>query len=296
MLDDSNPEKIRKSIFMFASIMLFSYFYELQITAPKSLFSSANIAVKDIKISYEDILFILSFFQLYLLTRLFLAWRISKAKFKKFWIMDEFEDREDKSDLIAELNTFNEFCSKNSFPTFINTTDFNELALSINDEIKNAAQLISHVNSSVTNHENIESELKTFINKSNRFLRVLISDKNLLSENEQAGLLTDFPHIERTKPDAQDPKFSGDLYTTIETYVRDAHKLENNTLKPAIKNIEQEFGEVQAKLKSLSSSISSIDNINNRYNSFVNIFPQSNYKLAIDVKPSDLTKSKKFEQ
>lgn len=105
--DDSEPSKIRKSIFIFASIAIFTYFYKLDISAPSAFFSSAATADNKVHISYVQILKVLAAFQLYLLCRLIVSSKISFAIFNKNWKIDEFKEDEDLIKLQEELRNFN---------------------------------------------------------------------------------------------------------------------------------------------------------------------------------------------
>ena len=107
LLDDSDLSKIRKSIFIFASITFFTYFYQLNISAPKALFSSATSAGNRVEINYLHILTMLAVFQFYLLVRLFISSKISFAIFNKNWKIDEFKEDEDLVGLRTELRNFN---------------------------------------------------------------------------------------------------------------------------------------------------------------------------------------------
>ncbi|TKF13693.1 hypothetical protein FCV43_19905 [Vibrio genomosp. F6] len=106
-LDDSEPSKIRKSIFIFASMSIFAYFYKLNISAPSAFFSSASSSGNSIEINYIHILKILAAFQCYLLCRLFVSWKISFAIFNKSWKVDEFKEDENLIGLQKELSDFN---------------------------------------------------------------------------------------------------------------------------------------------------------------------------------------------
>lgn len=105
-LDDSEPSKIRKSIFIFASIAMFTSFYKLNISAPHELFSSAIPENNKVNISYVHVLKMLAVFQAYLLCRLFISSRISFAIFNKNWKIDEFKEDEDLTELQKELSEF----------------------------------------------------------------------------------------------------------------------------------------------------------------------------------------------
>lgn len=296
LLDDSNSEKIRKSIFIFSSIIVFSLLYKLEITAPKSLFSSAEGSMVSVKITYESILKMLAVFQVYLLVRLIFSWRISKAKFKKFWIMDEFEDKEDKSDLLKELDDFKEFCKSNSFPEFITKDQLVTISEEINKNIKSASLSIRRVNGVISRSKKSWEELNSFIYENNRLLRTLISDKGLLTDEEQKKLLEDYPHIERTKPDSAEPKFDGDLYAISDQFIKKAKSIESTELRPGLKEMEETLDTIKPKIDSLLEEINKLESVKDRYKKFITVFPESNYKLAIDIKLSDLTKSKKIRE
>jgi len=124
-IEDSSPEKIRKTIFIFASIVYFVITFDLSISAPNNIFHGAN---GEIVISSKTLLSILMIIQIYLFFRLIFSWNVSVGIFEKGWNIDEFKIEAGCKELLKELNNFQEYWSKNKF--------------NINDEIKMNQDLI----------------------------------------------------------------------------------------------------------------------------------------------------------
>ena len=299
MMDDSSPEKIRKSIFIFASIIVFSLLYKLEVTAPNSLFSSASEVgegISNIKITYQVIVAVLAAFQCYLIARLYLSWRISKAKFTKFWIVDEFDDREDKSDLLNELDTFHKYCKDHPYPQDLELNKLEKLLGQIPQSINDSLEQIDTVSSALVDSKNSWSKLREDLMGTNKLLRTLIADQGLLTDSEQQKLLNRFPHIERVKPDAKDPKFVGDLYDITSQFIEKTHEIEKGELKNNLNRLKDITGSVSLSIEHVSNKLGELNVLYDRYCGFVETFPQSIFRQAIDVKPSDLNKAKRMRE
>lgn len=299
MMDDSSPEKIRKSIFIFASIIVFSLLYKLEITVPESLFSSASTTDKEIiniKIKYEVIVSLLAVFQCYLIARVFLSWKISKAKFAKLWIVDEYDDREDKSDLLNELDAFQKYCKEHPYPQNFELDKLKNLCDQVPESITSALEQIEFVKSLLIDSRDSWDKIRSELNMTNKLLRFLIADRELLTDTEQQKLLKRFPHIERVKPDARDPKFTGDLYQIATRFIERIHALERGELKTKLGNLEKILESVSPNIEITSQQLKKINSLNEKYNEFASVYPVSVFRQAIDVKPSDLNRAKKIRE
>ncbi|MBE8167635.1 MAG: hypothetical protein HAW66_04650 [Shewanella sp.] len=229
ILDDSSPEKIRKSIFIFASIAIFSFIYQLEITTPKALFSAASNSVP-IKISYTTILSILGVFQFYLVIRLFISWRVTKAKFKKFWILDEVSGLEDKDDLLKELQNFHAFTEKNSFPDVNSALKIETLVRALRQQVKSSATVVSEAVSSLNTSKNSLEDLRKLLTNNQNLMLELICRNSVDFEVEKQKILDNFPHIERITPDADNPKFMGELFNLTRDFLEKSKSLENKLI------------------------------------------------------------------
>ncbi|WP_045500575.1 hypothetical protein [Vibrio hyugaensis] len=154
LLDDSEPSKIRKSIFIFASIIVFAYFHQLTVSAPSALFSSATSSINEIEIGYKNLLLMLALFQIYLLIRLLLSVKIAFAVFNKNWKVDEFKEDEDIASLEKELVEFRKYADEK----LSLKSDFDEVINKLNEIVINQESLLLPITSACRISETTASE------------------------------------------------------------------------------------------------------------------------------------------
>lgn len=281
-LEDSSPEKIRKSIFIFASIVLFVVIYQLKITAPSSIFQGAS---GEVNISNNDILFIVMIIQTYLLSRLIVSWKVSKAVFEKTWIIDEFEFKDDNLKLLNELNRFNEYWKDRRI-------DYPSTNLNIDKEFQK-------VLSTQEDFHNVLSQNQKVLGQSNKDIKEL---KKLLTHVD-SQVRTVASHILTNE---QTRNFlSGDIDTSSKDTeylkeVLDEYFDKLNHLKHSIQNTNSTINNsttvVTDATTKLRESSNQITRLLQEHNNFIDMFPTSHYKLALDSKVSELTKAKKIRE
>ena len=299
LMDDSTPDKIRKSIFVFASIIFFTLLYKLEITAPKSLFSSASSVGADIVhiiVTYEFIITLLCTFQLYLLIRLYFSWAVTKAKFKKTWIVDEFDDREDQGKLLKELELFYTYCKENPQTQSLDSKHFEEFIVEFPIKVQDFMQQAQEITKISLNSNTSLEQLRDELTKTNQLISDLISNHNLLSQNQKTQLLKKFPHIERITPDAQYPKFTGNLSSLLTEFIDNIHQLEKVELHNNLENIKANLSNSDNSVAETSHALNGLFELQKSYQNFANVFPTSVFRQAIEIKPSDLNKAKKIRE
>ncbi|GHB17740.1 hypothetical protein GCM10007094_01690 [Pseudovibrio japonicus] len=99
--DDTSLSSIRKSIFVFGSMIVVFWLYEFTIKLPETYITSIGTPIE---VKYDTVIAALTVFQAYLAIRLNFTFAIQKAKFQKVWIVDE--QSFDGASLYAQLEDF----------------------------------------------------------------------------------------------------------------------------------------------------------------------------------------------
>ncbi|MEO9497400.1 MAG: hypothetical protein ABJG42_23205 [Vibrio splendidus] len=229
LLDDSEPSKIRKSIFIFASIIVFAYFYQITVIAPKVLFSSATSSINKIEIGYKDLLLMLALFQSYLLIRLLLSVKIAFAVFNKNWKVDEFKEDEDIAALERELVEF----KKKAAEKIALIDYFDDVIRKLDQTISNQEVLLSSIESACRVSENTAADqlkLTNLLQSQSNIDKVTIEQINDLYSFNCA----DLPHIVSRVHNARDQFFA--LVDSVDTSLSELVEFKEKT-----KNFNQEF-------------------------------------------------------
>jgi len=293
LLDDSSLEKLRKSVYVFSAVGVISCFYQLQITAPKSLVSSlaASSSQNVFVLNYQQIATLVCIVIAYVSIRLYFSWKVSLAKFSKDWVLDEFDEKFEKGDLLTELSKFNDqLKGGDGFAKVLgnSVSSLNIRALDCTKRLYADSDLLDATFEKYTEPAQKLSTLQVLIFK---LLKDVLFEHTLLTKEEIAQFDEFAKNLELKTPIVENQDEFLGTFEAVKKYYEQIQKVKDE-VNSLYKESSVYVNLCQAELTKIKEINTQLEEASVKYQEFVDAYPGSIFDLMFKTEKSVFLEAK----
>lgn len=299
-MDDTNLGSVRRSIFVYASLIVFANWYSLSINPNRLPGGIINVS-ENIVISTSMIVGVAAAFQVYLLVRLFVARPIALAKLHQAWGLEEMTKKDEFVKTVVGLQDMVEKSSKVTYPS-------KQLDASLIDEIHDIASGFSSLQSELEPAKHITDRLKHDLKKIGQEqqklgqnLRKVLEELKISNPDlEQSVMKRSFKEEEIARGEdggiiigAVSPSVSPKFYDDLKQF----DDMFSNETWGALQNFQEEASSLSKRateaMSGISSALESFQSHVRYCENFPRAFEESNLSRLISTLKTDLVKARK---